>query len=159
MMFRRCTTCRCVRISPIAPTNWTRLALLSHVWWWGMNFWVRLGNQTPKQSMALSKVSGTEKSQTVKVKSQNHVDHVLRCERASSTASSCHRVDDYSASLQGDPATYASISLWEGSNDMVGQILAASPRQYTSSERPEHKAISAERKYILEQLSYLPVLG
>ena len=66
----------------------------------------------PGQSVEISSVTEAEETKIVKVKSQRHVDHVLRCEG--------HRpqrvpaTNDQSASLQGDPTAYASLGTREG---------------------------------------------
>ena len=44
-----------------------------------MDFLVRPRNQAPEMSVEVSNVTEAEESKTVKIKSQSHVDHVLRC--------------------------------------------------------------------------------
>ena len=49
--------------------------------------------------------------------------------------------DDQSASLQRDPATFASLSMREETRVAARQIVAASPWQCTCSQCPEHPAV------------------
>ena len=55
--------------------------------------------------------------------------------------------DDQSASLQRDPAAFASLSAREERRVAAGQIMAASPRQCTCSQRPEHPAVPGREQH------------
>ena len=60
--------------------------------------------QVPKPSVEVSDIIKAEESKTVKVKSQDHVNHVLQCEGYRVLATG---PDDQSANWQGDPVAYA----------------------------------------------------
>ena len=81
--------------------------------------------------MEVSDVAEAEESKTVKIKSQSHVDHVLRYERHGPQWVLATGPDDQSASLQRDPAAFASLRAREETRVVAGLILAASPPQCT----------------------------
>ena len=88
-----------------------------------------------------------QESKTVKIKSQSHVDHVLRCQRHRPQRVLATGPDDQSASLQRDPAAFASLSAREETRVVAGQIMAASPRQCTCSQRPVHPAVPGREEH------------
>ena len=68
-------------------------------------------------------------------------DHVLQQERHRPQLVLITGPDEQSASLQGDFVVYVSLRAPEESRVVAGQIVAALPRQYTCSQRPEHPAV------------------
>ncbi|CAM1306317.1 Uncharacterised protein r2_g1611 [Pycnogonum litorale] len=72
--------------------------------------------------------------------SQSHVDHVRR-ERHRPQLVLTTGPDDQSASLQRDHAAFASLGVREETRVATGQIVAASQRQCTCSQRPEHPSV------------------
>ena len=67
---------------------------------------------------------------------------------ASSTRVLATGPDAQSASLQRDPAAFlASLSAREEMRIVAGQIRAASPRQCTCSQRPEHPAVPGREEH------------
>ena len=73
-----------------------------------------------------------------KVKSQSRVDHVLRYEGHHPRRVFATELNDQSASQQEDPSVYASLSAREEIRVEAGQIMAASLRQCTCSQRSEN---------------------
>ena len=111
-------------------------------------FWVRPRNQAPEMSMEVSDVAEAEESKTVKIKSQSHVDHFLRCQRHRPQWVLATGPDDQSASLQRDPVAFVSLSAREVTRVTVaGSIVAASRRQCTCSQRPEHPAVPGREEH------------
>ena len=97
--------------------------------------------------MEVSDVAEAEKSKTVKIKSQSHVDHVLRCQRHRPHWVLTTGPDEQSASLQRDPAASSSLIVREETRVAAGQILAAWPPQCTCSQRPQHPAVPGREEH------------
>ena len=98
-------------------------------------------------SVEVSDVAEAEESKTVKIKSQSHVNHVLRCQKHRPQWVLATGPDDQSASLQRDPAAFASPSAREETRVVAGQIVAASPRHCTCSQRPQHPAVPGREEH------------
>ena len=81
----------------------------------------------------------------VKVKTPNHVDHVLRCEEHCSLRVLVTRPENQSPNLQEEPAALRSAH--EETRVIAGLIMAASLPQYICSQRPEYPAISGRKKH------------
>ena len=73
-------------------------------------FLVRSESQAVERSVKVSDVSEVEESKIVKVRCQNRIDTVLRCEEHRPMRFLATGPDDQSASLQGDSAVYVSLS-------------------------------------------------
>ena len=67
--------------------------------------------------------------------------------------------DDQTASLQRDPAAFASLSAREETRVVAGQNVAASPRQCTCSQRPEHPAVPGREEHRGTGTTYSPDLA
>ena len=133
MMVRRSAACRCVRTS---------------------------SSKTRKPSARAISGSLRRRRDRTKQDSQNQKSKSCWSRSSMSEASSTVSLqwvlatgpDDQSASLQRDPAAFASISAREETRVVAGQIVAASNyislRQCTCSQRPEHPAFHLAEKNI-----------
>ena len=145
-MIRRSAACKCVRTSSsIFKMSQTCLEESSLV--------MRHGLLSTTQKSSARAHSGrvrcheAKESKTVKVKSQSHVDHILRCEKHRPLWVFATRPDNQSASLQKNPAAFASLSAREETRVVAGQIVAASTRQYTCSQCLEHLAVLGREEH------------
>ena len=110
-----------------ASSNWNRLASESHHWWWDMDFWVRPRDQALGQSVEGSDAAEAKESKRVKVILIPLFDvrGIIKSEFL-----------PQSASLQGDPVVYTSLSAWEETRIVAGEIMAASLQQCNCLKSP-----------------------
>lgn len=92
-----------------------------------MDLRVRPEDQTPELSEKSRTLTKAEKSKTVAVQSQNHVDLIPRCEGHRPQRDLVAGLDDYQTRLQRDTAAFASYSALEEARIVAGQLVAASP--------------------------------
>ena len=79
---------------------------------------------------------------------------------ASSTVSSCHGARQTISKSTKTSAAFDSLGVREETRVVAGQILAASPRQCTCSQGPEHPAVpSREEHHRTGTTSYSPDLA
>ena len=109
-------------------------------------FWVRARNQAAELSVEDSDIAEAKESKTVKVKIQSHVDHILRCDRHRSLWVLTTGPDNQSASLQINPAAFASHIAGEETRVVAGQIVVASPRQCACSQCPDPSAVLGRKE-------------
>ena len=83
-------------------------------------------------------ISGSHRRYRSWRKQKSHVDHILQCERSFLRGVLATGPDDQLSILQGDLATYSSFRARKEARAVAGQIVAASPRQCTCSQRLEH---------------------
>ena len=135
-MIRRSAACRCVRTSlslQIEPDLLRRVITGDETW---------IFEYDPETKRQRPRKQGSQNQKSKSCWSRSSMSEAYRPQWILDT-----EPDDQSASLQRDPAAFASLSAREETRVAAGQFVAASPRQCTCSQRPQHPAVPGREEH------------